>query len=78
LKEIKSLGWQNAMSGRMSGLTGKKKFQNFIESYSSMQNEQGLFPLTFEVIYGHVWAPEIKSNEAYVSVSDIRRQSSTS
>jgi len=82
LMEIKSLGWQNATMGRLKGLMGKKQFQNFVENYSSMQNEQGLIPATFEVIYGHVWGSKIKKEdgikETYVSVSEIGSYSSTS
>lgn len=56
MRDIKSLGASNAATGRRPGLTGKGRMRAMTEAYESFRRE-GLLPASYEVIYGHAWAP---------------------
>jgi malonyl-CoA O-methyltransferase len=55
MRDLKTLGAQNATSGRQRGLTGKTRLQAMIEAYEGFRGE-GLLPASYEVVYGHAWA----------------------
>jgi malonyl-CoA O-methyltransferase len=57
LRDIKQLGAHNVAVSRARGLTGKTRFARFREAYES-QARDGKIPATYEVVYGHAWAPE--------------------
>ncbi|MFZ1344146.1 malonyl-ACP O-methyltransferase BioC [Thiothrix eikelboomii] len=60
LQDLKAIGANNATLGRHRGLTGKQRLQAFYQAYEAYRLDQGLYPATYEVIYGHAWAPPIK------------------
>ncbi len=53
LRDLKAIGAQT-VTKRSKSLTGKNKFQLMIKMYESYKNN-GKFPATYEVIYGHAW-----------------------
>ena len=57
MRDIKSIGAHNAVSGRSKGLTGKNRMQQFRAAYEQYRSE-GRIPSTWEVVYGHAWAPQ--------------------
>lgn len=59
LRDLKGIGANNATAGRNRGLTGKQRMQGFYQAYEQFRLEDGQYPATYEVIYGHAWAPEI-------------------
>ena len=58
MKDIKNIGASNATAGRSKGLMGKQRLASFEAAYEVFKNDEGLCPATWEVIYGHAWAPE--------------------
>lgn len=68
LKDLKAIGAHNINHSRHHGLTGKQRFQQFIEAYEQFRLDNNKLPATYEVVYGHAWAPTIstvdKSSEA--------------
>lgn len=61
LRELKALGAHNVSRERHRGLTGKALFNRFQEAYAK-QARDGQIPATYEVVYGHAWAPiEVRS-----------------
>jgi len=58
MKDIKNIGASNATAGRSKGLMGKQRLGDFEEAYEAFKNDEGLYPATWEVIYGHAWVPE--------------------
>ncbi|MHB8347576.1 MAG: malonyl-ACP O-methyltransferase BioC [Acidiferrobacterales bacterium] len=58
LRDLKAIGAHNAARGRHPGLTGKRHFAGFRDAYESMAQADGRIPASFEVVYGHAWAPE--------------------
>ncbi len=57
LRDLKAIGARNAARGRHPGLTGKRHFAGFRDAYASMAQADGRIPASFEVVYGHAWAP---------------------
>ncbi len=59
LRELKHLGAQS-VPGRANRLTGKRRLGAMQEAYAAHRTEQGLYPATYEVIYGLAWKPNGK------------------
>lgn len=56
LRDLKCIGAHNALTQRHPGLTGKDRFARFKAAYERLRQEDRL-PATYEVVYGHAWAP---------------------
>ena len=57
MRDLKALGANNALASRHKGLTGRGKLRRVTEAYEKFRTE-GLLPATYEIIYGHAWAPQ--------------------
>jgi len=76
MRDIKGIGAHNAMEGRHRGLTGKQRMQRFMEAYEQFRSE-GRLPSTWEVVYGHAWAPgQVQDEEGVtrISIDSIARR----
>ena len=79
MRDLKAIGAHNAASGRRRGLTGKATFARVVEAYER-QRRDGRLPATYEVVYGHAWAPAAggrrpdPSGEVRVPVGSIGRR----
>ncbi len=51
-EDIKKIGAHNLHAERHKGLTGKAKFQSFLEHFKAHRLDGGQYPLTYEVVYG--------------------------
>ena len=56
MRDLKNIGASNAGMKRNRGLTGKSAFKSLEEAYQKFRTKEGLYPLTYEVIYGHAWS----------------------
>jgi len=72
LRDLKALGAHNVAIGRSRGLTGKTRFQNFRAAYEALAID-GRIPASYEVVYGHAWAPS-RDQQPRVPVSAITRR----
>lgn len=54
MRELKLIGARNAMQGRGSGLTGRRRMQALQNAYESFRQD-GVLPATYEVVYGQAW-----------------------
>ncbi|MFZ0219121.1 MAG: malonyl-ACP O-methyltransferase BioC [Candidatus Aquirickettsiella sp.] len=63
MKELKKLGVQNLAKNRQRGLTSKGGLKKLIQVYEGFRNKAGKLPATWEIIYGHAWAAEKKSQK---------------
>lgn len=79
LKALKAQGVRNINNKRNPGLTGKLSWRNFEKFFSTFCTEQGKFPLTYEVVYGHAWKGQQrcieKGTETLIPVAQLRRPS---
>lgn len=58
MKDIKQIGASNTDSERSKGLMGKQKLKAFEQAYEQFKTEDGLYPASWEIIYGHAWVGE--------------------
>ena len=80
MRDLKAIGAHNAATGRRRGLTGKATFARVVDAYER-ERRDGRLPATYEVVYGHAWAPASSgrraepSGEVRVPVGRIGRRS---
>jgi malonyl-CoA O-methyltransferase len=70
LRDLKSIGAHNAEKQRIAGLTGKQRFAQFKAAYERRRRD-GLIPATYEVVYGHAWAPLQKPTSHRLPGGDV-------
>ncbi|RCX33222.1 malonyl-ACP O-methyltransferase BioC [Thioalbus denitrificans] len=58
MRDLKVLGAHNVNRGRSRGLTGPGRVRALRQAYERFRTPGGLLPATYEVVYGHAWAPE--------------------
>jgi len=75
MRDLKVLGAHNVTQGRLRGLTGKGRMQAMRAAYESFRSE-GLLPASYEVVYGHAWAPlqQREGSVTRVSIDQIVRR----
>lgn len=75
MRDLKILGAHNATSARSRGLTGRRRLIAVEQAYETHRRE-GRLPASYEVVYGHAWAPEQPRMEGTVAipVDTIRRR----
>ncbi len=54
MRDLKTIGAHNVLNGRRHSLTGKKRLQAMVAEYETFRNE-GVLPMTYEIVYGHAW-----------------------
>lgn len=80
MRDLKSSGARNVSAGRPRVLTGKGALQQVESAYEAFRDEDGRLPATFEVVYGHAWAPKAlpqrrgAGGETFVPLGRIRRR----
>jgi malonyl-CoA O-methyltransferase len=57
MRDLKAIGARNATAGRARGLTGPRRLRAMEAAYEKFRRD-GRLPATYEVVYGHAWAPE--------------------
>lgn len=65
MTDLKQIGAHNVMQGRTHNMTGKNKLQNMMKSYEQFR-VNGLLPVSHEIVYGHAWVAEAKTNHGVV------------
>jgi malonyl-CoA O-methyltransferase len=58
MQDLKLIGAQNKSWGRPRGLTSKTNFKRFLKAYEAYRTPDGLYPASYEVVYGHAWVAE--------------------
>ncbi len=56
MQDLKSIGAHNATAERPRGLTGPRRLAALESAYESRRRD-GRLPASYEVVYGHAWAP---------------------
>ncbi|WP_018232835.1 malonyl-ACP O-methyltransferase BioC [Thioalkalivibrio thiocyanodenitrificans] len=59
LADLRAIGATNANAGRERGLTTRARLRTVESAYDAFRLSDDRLPATYEVIYGHAWAPEI-------------------
>ena len=58
MRDLKGIGAHNAGRDRPRGLTGPRRLAALEAAYETHRRD-GRLPATYEVVYGHAWAPEL-------------------
>lgn len=77
MRELKAIGAHNVTAGRRRGLLGRQQLENLTHAYERYRSN-GVLPCTYEIVYGHAWAPSTKSThegESHVPLTKIQRRS---
>ncbi len=72
MKDIKNIGASNAVKGRNKGLMGKQRLADFKAAYERFKQADDLYPITWEVVYGHAWAPQNLQIKGYNKIIPIQ------
>jgi malonyl-CoA O-methyltransferase len=67
MRDLKAIGAHNVARGRSTGLLGKQRYGRFVAAYESRRLTSGRIPATYEVVYGHAWAPLADSGRGAAS-----------
>lgn len=59
MQDLKQIGANNAHHAQRKSLTGKQRLLAFEQAYQCYQQADGLYPATYEVIYGHAWVDDL-------------------
>lgn len=57
MQDLRGIGAQNKVRGRRRGLTGRHRLERFEQAYEAYRLPDGRLPASYEVLYGHAWAP---------------------
>ena len=57
LRDLKQSGGGNAALDRPRGLLGQRKLSRLKQACEGLRNSNGLLESTYEIVYGHAWAP---------------------
>lgn len=74
MRDIKRIGASNTASERSKGLMGKAKLAAFEAAYEDYKTEDGLYPASWEIIYGHAWLGEgvkLTDYEHYIPIKPV-------
>jgi len=61
MRDLKQIGAHNVMQGRSHQVTGKNKLKKMMQAYEQYRQD-GLVPVSHEIVYGHAWIPEAKES----------------
>lgn len=77
VRSLQAQGVKNINPQRQGGLTGKESWKQFTANYDKLVTEQGKYPLSYEVVYGHAWKGEKRrmgvGTETVIPISQIKR-----
>jgi len=76
MRDLKQIGATNTAKGRRKTLTGKQRIKAFENAYEQFKQSDGLYPATYEVIYGHAWMPDLAVQkpagvETYIPIKSV-------
>lgn len=72
LAELRAMAAPGALASRPRGLIGRSRFEAVRQAYSRACQD-GRWPITFEIVYGHAWKPESRTRNADRTVMQFVR-----
>ncbi len=77
MRDLKNIGAHNVLLGRHAGLTGKGRLTAMQQAYEKFRQADHRLPATYEVVYGHAWAPwqrHLPGGAVGVSLESLQRK----
>ncbi len=62
MRELKAIGAHNVTSARPKGLMGKSHIKAVEQRYEQYRQD-GVLPVSYEVVYGHAWKPVVSAQQ---------------
>ena len=77
MRDLKDIGAHHVSAGRRHGVTGRQRLARVTAAYEQWRRD-GVLPASYEVIYGHAWAPAggksvSRGGEVRVQLNSLRR-----
>jgi malonyl-CoA O-methyltransferase len=77
MRDLKDIGAHHVSAGRRHGMTGRQRLSRVAAAYEQWRSD-GVLPASYEVIYGHAWAPLAgkpvsRGGEQRVQLDSLRR-----
>ena len=63
LLDIKGIGATYSAADRSRGLLGKQRFVALQSAYERFRDAEGRLPASYEIVYGHAWAPPVPASQ---------------
>jgi malonyl-CoA O-methyltransferase len=73
MQDLKHIGAHNVTAGRPRGLTGPRRLRRLEQAYEHFRRD-GVLPASYEIVYGHAWAPSGGAGPGPVEVPLTRLQ----
>ena len=74
-RDLKAVGAHNVLPGRPRGLSGRRRWNAMVENYERFKRT-GVYPATYEVVYGHAWKAAPRRTADGRQVIDFRHRGS--
>ena len=71
MKDIRLIGMNNLTNIYSSENTSECKINAFEQAYDKFKTREGLYPASFEIVYGHAWIGEGFKFEGFEKVIPI-------
>lgn len=71
MKDLKQIGAHNVMQGRSRHLTSRSQLKQMLAAYEQFRQD-GVLPASYEVVYGHAWAPLTQAS--VIPVTQFQRE----
>lgn len=78
MRELKAIGAHNVTSARPKGLMGKSHFKALEQQYERYRQD-GVLPVSYEVVYGHAWKPldqldqSVRPDQVSITIDSLTR-----
>ena len=75
MRELKAIGAHNVTSERPKGLMGKSHIKAVEQCYEKYRQD-GVLPVSYEVVYGHAWKPvvsEQQTGEIKIPIDSLKK-----
>ena len=69
MQDLKQIGAHNVTRGRHKQLTGKSHLRKMLKAYEQFRRDDVL-PATYEIVYGHAWAP---ANKVSIPLTEVKK-----
>jgi len=64
IDDLRASGDQRLALTRRKTLTGKQRWQDFVDAYQQQADSEGRLPASYEIIYGHAWQAQPKQKKS--------------
>lgn len=71
LQDLKKMGSHNLTAKKRRGLMNQSCINKFIDSFADYRLDDGFYPVTCEVIYGHAWGSGLSAASTIDQAGDI-------